>query len=55
MKRQGLTAEEARAKIAATSPQRRILPAAELAEVIAMICSGAMAAASGNPLILGGT
>ena len=55
MKRQALSEADARAKIAATSPQRRILPAAELADVIALICSGAIGAASGNPLILGGT
>lgn len=55
MKRQGLSEEEARQKIASTSPQRRILPAEELAEVVALICSGALAAVSGNPLLLGGT
>jgi 3-hydroxybutyrate dehydrogenase len=55
MKRQGLSADEARQKLASTSPQRRLLPAEELAEVVAMICSGAIAAVSGNPLVLGGT
>jgi NAD(P)-dependent dehydrogenase (short-subunit alcohol dehydrogenase family) len=55
MKRQGLSSDEARRKIASTSPQRRILPAEELAEVIALICSGTLAAVSGNPLVLGGT
>src|SRR5207245_2801127 len=54
MKRQGLSHDEARQRIASTSPQRRILPAAELADVVALICSGAIAAVSGNPLVLGG-
>ncbi len=55
MKRQGLNEEEARRRIASTSPTGRILPAEELAEVVALICSGAIASVSGNPLILGGS
>jgi NAD(P)-dependent dehydrogenase (short-subunit alcohol dehydrogenase family) len=55
MKRQGLSQEEARRKIASTSPQGRILRPEELAEVVALICSGAIASVSGNPIVLGGT
>jgi NAD(P)-dependent dehydrogenase (short-subunit alcohol dehydrogenase family) len=55
MRRKGLSEEQARHEIAHENPRRRILPAEELAEVIALICSGKMASVSGNPLVLGGT
>jgi NAD(P)-dependent dehydrogenase (short-subunit alcohol dehydrogenase family) len=54
MKHQQLTEAEAEQKVANASPQRRILPAAEVAEAVALVCSGLIPALSGNPLILSG-
>ena len=54
-RRQGLPEPDAERKVAATHPLRRIMPPEEVAEVVALICSGALASVSGNPLILGGS
>jgi NAD(P)-dependent dehydrogenase (short-subunit alcohol dehydrogenase family) len=54
-RRQGVSEQDAQAKVAATNPLRRIMTPQEVAEVVAMVCSGVLASASGNPLILGGT
>jgi NAD(P)-dependent dehydrogenase (short-subunit alcohol dehydrogenase family) len=54
-RRQRLSEQEAERKVAATSPLRRIMSPEEVAEVVALICSGALASVSGNPLILGGS
>jgi NAD(P)-dependent dehydrogenase (short-subunit alcohol dehydrogenase family) len=55
VRRQGLSEQDAERKVAATNPLRRIMPPEEVAEVVALICSGALASVSGNPLILGGS
>lgn len=55
VRRQGLSEQDAERKVAATHPLRRIMPPEEVAEVVALICSGALASISGNPLILGGS
>jgi NAD(P)-dependent dehydrogenase (short-subunit alcohol dehydrogenase family) len=54
VRRQGITEQEAERKVAATHPLRRIMPPEEIAEVVALICTGTLASLSGNPLILGG-
>jgi NAD(P)-dependent dehydrogenase (short-subunit alcohol dehydrogenase family) len=54
-RRQGISTEEAEAKVAHAHPLRRIMRAEEVAEVVAMVCAGTLASVSGNPLILGGT
>jgi NAD(P)-dependent dehydrogenase (short-subunit alcohol dehydrogenase family) len=55
VRRQGLSEEDAERKIAAAHPLRRIMSPDEIAEVVALLCTGALASVSGNPLILGGT
>lgn len=52
--RKSLVREEARRIIEKLTPQRRIIPAEEVARVVAFVCSGAAPSLSGNPLILGG-
>lgn len=54
MKHQGLTREQAVAKLSAINPQNRIIPAEEVAEVIAFVCSGKAPALNGSQLLLGG-
>lgn len=54
MKYKGLTKKDATAKLAAINPQNRIVPAHEVAEVIAFICSGKAPALSGSEIVLGG-
>ena len=54
MRRQGLSEADATKKVAGASPQRRIMPPEEVAEAVALICSGAVPSLSGQPLILGG-
>ena len=53
-RRQGLSEEDAERKVAATHPLRRLMAPEEVAEVVALVCSGALASVSGYPLILGG-
>lgn len=52
--RQGISEEDARAKVAAANPQKRIIPAEEVAEAVAFVCLGKVPSLSGNPLILSG-
>lgn len=54
VKYQGLTNAQAIEKLSAISPQNRIIPAEEVAEVIAFTCSGKAPALNGSSLILGG-
>ncbi len=54
MERHGISEVEARARVAAGNPQKRIIPAEEVAEAIAFVCSGKVPSLSGNPLILSG-
>ncbi|MDP1719372.1 MAG: SDR family oxidoreductase [bacterium] len=54
MKRSGITEAEARAKVAKTNPQNRIISTEEIAEAVAMVCSGKYPALNGSPLILSG-
>jgi NAD(P)-dependent dehydrogenase (short-subunit alcohol dehydrogenase family) len=55
MKRHGLTKAEARKKLAEKHPLRRVMPPEEVADVVALVCSGTLASVTGNPLVLGGT
>ncbi|MEY4744601.1 MAG: hypothetical protein RL272_546 [Candidatus Parcubacteria bacterium] len=54
MARRGVSEDEARARVAKASPQRRILPPEEVAEAVAFACAGAVPSLSGNPLTLSG-
>lgn len=54
MERRGIGEKEAREKVAAANPQRRILMPEEVAEAIAFACSGAVPSLNGNPLVLSG-
>jgi NAD(P)-dependent dehydrogenase (short-subunit alcohol dehydrogenase family) len=54
-RRQGLSEQDAERKVAAMHPLRRLMTQEEVAEVVALVCSGALASVSGNPLILGGS
>src|SRR5262249_24411459 len=53
-KHRGLSEDDARALIARTSPQKRIIPAEEVADAVALVLSGKLPALNGNPLILSG-
>jgi 3-hydroxybutyrate dehydrogenase len=55
VRRKGVSESDAEAKVAGAHPLRRIMPAQEIAEVVALVCAGTLASVSGNPLILGGT
>lgn len=54
VKYRGMSADEAEQAIRDTNPQRRIIPAEEVAELIALVCSGRINCLNGNPLILTG-
>jgi len=54
MRRQGLAEAEATRKVAEANPQKRIIPAEEVAEAVALVCSGTIPSLSGQPMILGG-
>lgn len=54
MRHRGLSETEARKKVEAVNPQRRLIPPEEVAEAIAFACSGAVPSLSGEPLVLGG-
>jgi hypothetical protein len=51
MQRHHLSEAEAEQRVAGKTPAKRILPAEEIAETVARIGSGEMAAARGYPLI----
>ena len=54
MERRGITEAEARERVAAASPQHRILPPEEVAEAVAFVCGGKVPSLSGSPLVLSG-
>ena len=54
MKRHGLSEEAAEQRVVRANPQRRIIPAEEVAEMVAFVCSGKVPSLSGNPLLLSG-
>ena len=54
MQRHGIDENAARARVAKSNPQRRILPAEEVAEAVAFVCSGKVPSLSGNPMVLSG-
>jgi NAD(P)-dependent dehydrogenase (short-subunit alcohol dehydrogenase family) len=54
MNRRGVSEKEAEEVIKRTNPQRRIIPQAEVAEMVAFVCSGRVPSLSGNPLIMSG-
>jgi NAD(P)-dependent dehydrogenase (short-subunit alcohol dehydrogenase family) len=54
MEMYGLSREDALAKIVRTNPQQRIIPAEEVAEMVAFICSGKVPSLSGAAIALTG-
>jgi 3-hydroxybutyrate dehydrogenase len=52
--RHGVAHDAARQKIADVNPQKRIIPAEEIAEAVAFVCSGKVPSLSGHPMILSG-
>ena len=54
-KRQGVAEADALRKVGGQHPLRRVMPPEEVAEVVALVCAGTLASATGNPLVLGGT
>jgi NAD(P)-dependent dehydrogenase (short-subunit alcohol dehydrogenase family) len=50
----GISVEEAERIIKDVNPQRRIIPAEEVAEMVAVACSGRVPSLSGQPVILSG-
>lgn len=53
-RRKGIGPDAAREQIARTNPQRRIIPAEEVAEMVAFVCSGKVPSLGGSPIILSG-
>lgn len=53
-RRKSIGHDEARAIIEKVNPQRRIIPAEEVAEMVSFVCSGKVPALSGHPIILTG-
>jgi NAD(P)-dependent dehydrogenase (short-subunit alcohol dehydrogenase family) len=54
MQRRAISEAEARRVVEETSPQRRILPAEEVAEMVALVCAGLVPSLAGHPLLLTG-
>lgn len=54
VKFQGLTPEAARKKIEDTNPQKRIIPASEVADKVALVCAGLLPEFNGEPLMMTG-
>lgn len=54
VKHRKVSEDEARTLIANTNPQKRIIPAEEVAEAVALVASGKLPALNGNPLVLSG-
>ena len=52
--RKGTTTSEARRIVERTNPQRRIIPAQEVSEIVNLVCSNKVPSLAGNPLILSG-
>jgi 3-hydroxybutyrate dehydrogenase len=51
---QHISEAEAEERVADANPQKRIIPAEEVAEAVALVCAGNVPALSGHPLILSG-
>lgn len=54
MERRGIGEAEAEERVARFNPQRRIIPAEEVAEMVAFVCEGKVPSLSGHPLMLTG-
>lgn len=54
MARSGITESEARRRVERANPQRRIIPAEEVAEAVADICSGRYRSVAGEPFMMTG-
>jgi len=52
--RRGISEDEARERITRVNPQHRIIPAEEVAEAVAFVCSGKVPSLSGSALTLSG-
>jgi NAD(P)-dependent dehydrogenase (short-subunit alcohol dehydrogenase family) len=54
VKHRGITKKEALKIVTNTNPQKRIIPASEIAEMVAIICEGKISSLNGNPVIMNG-
>ncbi len=54
VRHKGMSAEDARKYLEEKNPQKRIIPAEEVAEAVAMVCSGKLRCLNGEPLVLDG-
>lgn len=54
VKHRGISAAEARTIVENTNPQRRIIPAEEVAELVATVCQGLVKSLNGQPLMMMG-
>jgi len=54
VKHRGITAEAARKIVEDTNPQKRIIPASEVADMVALVCAGRVPSLNGNPLMMTG-
>ena len=54
LSRRGITKKEALKIVTNTNPQKRIIPASEIAEMVAIICEGKISSLNGNPVIMTG-
>jgi len=54
VKHRGITADAARKIVEGTSPQKRIIPASEVADLVALVCEGRIPSLNGNPLMMTG-
>jgi len=54
VKHRALSEAQATELVANKNPQRRILPADEVAEAVALVCCGKVPSLNGNPLVLSG-
>jgi NAD(P)-dependent dehydrogenase (short-subunit alcohol dehydrogenase family) len=54
VKHRGLSPTEARKIVEDSNPQKRIIPAEEVAEMVAFVCSGKCTSINGNPIIMSG-
>lgn len=54
VRHRGMSEEQAEETIKNTNPQKRIIPAEEVAEAVALVASGKLPSLNGNPLMLTG-
>jgi NAD(P)-dependent dehydrogenase (short-subunit alcohol dehydrogenase family) len=54
VKHRGITPAEARTIVENTNPQKRIIPASEVADMVALVCKGLVPSLNGHPLMMTG-